>query len=1396
MLCSLLVQLLRPIEPGFMTLNFLPGQPNNTQQSTCQGTWQNHTILAYCSGNNLIVLTNKFTRLQTIYLPSDCVAVDINSFNGHIAVAVSNHVHVYKPLHQVMKNPKWVYCTKIYHDDSRVNTLKWGYKDELVLGSDYLSFWKIKDEFGEFKSHLLWTKRQPKPVYTCTISEDSQLIASIGKYDNNVKVWQRISIGGDQDIFDLSLLPHPQPVSTLRWKKNSDLCTREQGSHVLYSLCADGKLRIWTSYELDNKKTVQQWGALELDKTKGQRFCLILDSWIVQQLLSKKPSTNQFENYLGELKPDIVLFSNGTGDLDIYALENLSHDPPKLMGKKKLLSTSLSPPTFVCDPKFLCFAEPQLYDEEPDNISIVVHDLNGVIRHSLIKLSKLFDPRQRKIGALEHKLTGHNKSIQSLVRSSDGEAVLALTRFSENCVWVPQSLGKGVILRKKNVIFTDVPIKNAVVQEKGELVVTLLENFKLQIWKCPNEKLGKASKLCAEEQIASEKGYPLLILNTPEKKHHHHRHFVALIYASGEIDGFEVSFDHGIKNISSDSIDVGEEGHIFRVSAIDPVQRGFISDRSLISIVTRKGFIKTYKAVIDVPGRHIYWLKTFEVNTGFENVSHIRGSSIDKICIVDSTQKQMALWDLRKGVLEYEQVFDEPVKDIDWTSTEFGQSIVSIGFENYSLLFTQLRYDYTNKNPSYLPIEKIDIVQHTTHTIGDATWLKDGTFVVASGNQIFIKDKSLDLSDKFTHQSIGSRKILSNDILHLSSVLNGPLPIYHPQFLIQALFAKRLQLVREILVRLFLKMREMEFKSLDIKTIGSTLDMEPYKFLIADDGNYPVEKFEDPYSSFNNNVSVGLRDKLAKNALPYLTRHQQITLITVIEAMEEIDRNEKIVDINGIRFILGIKLFLSHKSTQASLTMRDISWALHSDNKEILLTMLNSSLKSWERAREYKISYWAKREDLVKKFEEIAKLEFTKDDKRNPSNCTIFYLALKKKHILVGLWRISSGHPDQQKLLKFLSNDFTEPRWRTAALKNAFVLLSKHRYMDAASFFLLADSLKDAVNVLVKQIKDLDLAIGICRVYEGDNGPVLDDLLTKQFLPQAVLDNDRWTSSFIYWKLKKQKLAIKALIKSPVDLEGNDKLVDRDMVINKSFLVEDPVLLLMYIQLRKRNINYLQGSLEIDEQLEYDVVGRVANIYTRMGCDYLALALVKNWEFIMINHSTKNSVEGLPAPTSVLDTSVPEPMTTKQVRPSLFDKFDSGTSDDYHTSPSLLNISKHKFETPSASETAPKSILDNFAFTSNHLQSQRPPKNLLDSFNPQKPPSAQPKNLLEEFSLQVPKFEADQACEKQRAQSQLISPSPEIQVNENSKETLDEFSKSKPTNGLPAKTKNLLDDFM
>jgi hypothetical protein len=178
----------------------------------------------------------------------------------------------------------------------------------------------------------------------------------------------------------------------------------------------------------------------------------------------------------------------------------------------------------------------------------------------------------------------------------------------------------------------------------------------------------------------------------------------------------------------------------------------------------------------------------------------------------------------------------------------------------------------------------------------------------------------------------------------------------------------------------------------------------------------------------------------------------------------------------------------------------------------------------------------------------VARSMYTASEDRDPISCSIFYFALRKRRLVHGLWKQAIGHSDRHNMLKFLINDFDEPRWRTAARKNAFSVLSKQRFGAPAAgslpkdissgltelavgFFLLGDSLGDAVNVCLKHLDDFPLAIALARIYEGgDDGPVLKRILETHIVPLALGQGHRWLASWAFWMLKRRDLAVRVIV--------------------------------------------------------------------------------------------------------------------------------------------------------------------------------------------------------------------------------------------------------------------------
>ncbi|KAF9350624.1 regulator of (H+)-ATPase in vacuolar membrane, partial [Mortierella sp. NVP85] len=238
----------------------------------------------------------------------------------------------------------------------------------------------------------------------------------------------------------------------------------------------------------------------------------------------------------------------------------------------------------------------------------------------------------------------------------------------------------------------------------------------------------------------------------------------------------------------------------------------------------------------------------------------------------------------------------------------------------------------------------------------------------------------------------------------------------------------------------------------------------------------------------------------------------------------------------------------------------------------------------------------------IKQMEVVARNQYMgKDDTKDPVSCSLLYIALRKKKLLQGLWRTAHGHPEQGKMVTFLANDFEQERWRTAALKNAFVLLGKQRFLYAAAFFLLADKLQDAVNVCMKNLGDFQLAIAICRAYEQEErGPVLTQLL------QGLLSTttDPWLLSLIHSMLGESLKAIRAtLCEEPKDQSTENALTRSH---------RDPSLLILYRHLRTHTPN--ASVYEGDE--EFFAVVRAAEAYEHYGCPLLSLVILKHWGYV------------------------------------------------------------------------------------------------------------------------------------------------------------------------------------
>nr|XP_042903510.1 dmX-like protein 2 [Parasteatoda tepidariorum] len=213
----------------------------------------------------------------------------------------------------------------------------------------------------------------------------------------------------------------------------------------------------------------------------------------------------------------------------------------------------------------------------------------------------------------------------------------------------------------------------------------------------------------------------------------------------------------------------------------------------------------------------------------------------------------------------------------------------------------------------------------------------------------------------------------------------------------------------------------------------------------------------------------------------------------------------------GLRFLLAMRHFIyllrclplgqRAQLQNQGLGSHSLVWAFHSETQEELLQLIPCVQKGnlkWSELRELGIGWWVRSNAVLRRLmEKVAKAAF--QTKNDPMDAALYYLAMKKKTLLWGLFRSVQDN----KMTAFFQNNFTQDKWKKSAQKNAYVLMGKQRFKHAAAFFLLGGDLKVAVEIILNNLNDLQLAMVVIRLYEGEIDTVTPSL--KKLLFTEVL---------------------------------------------------------------------------------------------------------------------------------------------------------------------------------------------------------------------------------------------------------------------------------------------------
>ncbi|KAM4710002.1 dmX-like protein 1 isoform 2-T2 [Discoglossus pictus] len=388
---------------------------------------------------------------------------------------------------------------------------------------------------------------------------------------------------------------------------------------------------------------------------------------------------------------------------------------------------------------------------------------------------------------------------------------------------------------------------------------------------------------------------------------------------------------------------------------------------------------------------------------------------------------------------------------------------------------------------------------------------------------------------------------------------------------------------------------------------------------------------------------------LLHSSLPGMTRMEQMSLMALADTIattstdigESRDRSQggETLDECGLKFFLAVRLhtFLTTSLPPAyraqlshqGLSTSHFAWALHSVAEDELLATLPAMQKkdpTWPDLRAMGVGWWVKNtHNLRRCIEKVAKAAFQKNN--DPLDAAMFYLAMKKKAVVWGLYRSQRD----KKMTEFFGNNFNEERWRKAALKNAFSLLGKQRFEHSAAFFLLAGSLKDAVEVCVEKLHDLQLALVLSRLHESEfeRSAAYKSILRKRVLgidshnkePNlAVMHADPFVRSMAYWMLEDYSQALDTLLKQLVKDEDDatwslssscdpsvfnfyNFLRTHPMILRRHFRSSESTSTKMYLTTE----NTLADKINLGERRLFFTT---AHAHLKAGCPMLALEVM------------------------------------------------------------------------------------------------------------------------------------------------------------------------------------------
>lgn len=964
------------------------------------------------TGTGLVILDGNNILLQTIYndddLNFDSVAIDGGS--GKIATSSGTRVRIYAPYGQQEGALKWSLHASLTGDENQdISTLSWGQEEELLVGNSNLSLYSIHHE-----PCAIWKQRLANPVKIAEISYDSGYIASTSHRDRLVKVWRRLSYGSEDVRFDVTYLHHPQAIADIRWRQPHH--PDQLVENVLYTFCVDNKLRIWAATDPHGVQILQLWAEIDLvecikpripisDRIANSRYAFIVDGkdfgrateFAVRQGSVDKEENHALEHLveIANRCPEVCVVLDGNGNMSAWGLE--------IVGSKNCETSSIFNLSHVSGLSFglsLGAADDFLrihnYSFEPAGaLKILVHHFDGRISCYESNVSHLLDPTNQSDKILyKETLTGHSDPITMLLSESSGAAVVSSTDKNEIIIW---KHSRTTILRRWSRFYPEHKVLGLCDLEACTFMVCL-HSASLSFWDC---RSPQARQLCIQPHCMDHDPRFVLLIHRDQGN----KDLVHIAVINSNLEGVLWQMQPPWPTISSMGPDLGgrfeklcafrlDDGeellHMLPIAAVEPQRSS--ADRldalasDTVVTLTSSGRLQLCRLKVDLSKRCADWSSIYSLETGVDNAAVVSANTGGKVALVSSDGSHLHIWDVHCGQVEFSENYQHDlIRHLKWNVSPDGHCVLAIGFQSRVTLLTQLRFDYLSQGPAWAHVREIDIRDMTFHPIGDVSWLAGGDFAIGAGSQLFVYRSSMEdvLEMPCGNPSTQNHKPFWG-LFDLVDHLNGPLPVYHPNFLAQCLLSGKLGLVQRIIIALDEALRyhvdgEDVDGMLSVDLASFYADPNVCNSILAwpaadqrqsypsisstEKSNRDIMKLPLEFDSISEAQAHDLAEKLNSMPLPQLSQREHTRLADIINCVASVEKQRTSIDENATKYILFFQqhLLRSRQANLGDIPWREINWALHSSSQDILGNMISRHFQGkmlWLDVRYSGTSMW------------------------------------------------------------------------------------------------------------------------------------------------------------------------------------------------------------------------------------------------------------------------------------------------------------------------------------------------------------------------------------------------------------------------------------------------------